>query len=188
MRTRSLPLSALCGLLSLDTCLIKEIERSNRLNVVSCRPMMAPRLAPRPGRLCQGPSPWWAVRQVCTMSSGTGINGSDTSPSACWRTRVRAKRFAVLVRPKDVRLISLMRRRWQTGGPAAAGMLPWPCPGGHRCRVRGSRLPGDGARRSAASVRCCPAGTTVPGTRVRWSCHTVLLPLVTARVPHRRLR
>jgi len=31
-----------------------------------------------------------AVRQVGTMSSGTGINGSDTSASACWRARVRA--------------------------------------------------------------------------------------------------
>jgi hypothetical protein len=43
------------------------------------------------------------------------------------RQRVRAKRFAVLVRPKDVRLIPLMRWRWQAGsGPAAAGMVPWP--------------------------------------------------------------
>jgi len=42
---------------------------------------------------------------------------------------VRAKRFAVLVRPKGVRLISVLRRRWHTGiGLAAADMLPWPGP------------------------------------------------------------
>jgi len=87
------------------------------------------------------------------MSSGTGINGSGSSVGLLAR-QVRAKRFAALVRPKDVRLIPLMRRRWQTGsGPAAAGMLPWPCPGGHRCRVRGSPLP---RRRSAPLCRLCP--------------------------------
>jgi len=36
------------GSLSLDACLIKEIERSSRLRVASCRPVMALRLAPQP--------------------------------------------------------------------------------------------------------------------------------------------
>jgi hypothetical protein len=157
--------------------------------VASCRPVMAPRLAPRPGCLCQGLRSWWPVRQVCSMSSGTGINGSDTSAGrlACQGEGLNG--LPSLCDLKDVRLISLMRRWWHAGtGPAAAGMRPWPGPGGHRCCVRGSRLPGEAARRPAVSVRCCPAGTPVPGMRVRWSCPAALLPPVTARVPHRRLR
>ena len=72
--------------------------------------------------------------------------------------------------------------------PAVADMPPWPCPGGHHCRVRGSQLPGGGARRYAACLRCCPAGTMLPGMKVWWSCHAVRLPPAVARVAHRRLR
>jgi hypothetical protein len=44
-------------------------------------------------------------------------------------TGIEAKRFAVLVRPKDVRLISVLRRRWHAGiGLAAVDMPPWPGP------------------------------------------------------------
>jgi hypothetical protein len=78
-----------------------------------------------------------------------------------------AKWFAVLVRPNDVRLISLTGRWRPTGiGTAGAHLLPWPCPGG-QCCVRGSRLPGDGACRSAGSVRWCPSGVTVPPVTAR---------------------
>lgn len=114
---------------------------------------------------------------------------SDLCPGAA-RARLRTKWFAVLVRPKDVRLFPLMRRSqcMGTAGPAAAGMVWRPCCGRHRCWVRGSRRPGGGERRCAARAGCCPAGTTVPGPGVRWSCPAVLVPLVTARVLRRRLR
>jgi hypothetical protein len=50
--------------------------------------------------------------------------------------------------------------------------------------LRGSGVPGGGARRCAARIRCCPAGTAVPGTRVRLSGHMVWLPPVAARFLH----
>jgi hypothetical protein len=106
------------------------------------------------------------------------------------RARLRTKWFAVLVRPKDVRLFPLMRRSHYLGtaGPAAAGMISRPCCGRHRCWVRGSRRPGGGARRCAARAGYCPAGTMVPGPEVQWSCPAVLVPLMTARVLRRGLR
>ena len=121
------------------------------------------------------------------VSSGTGISCLSTS-AGLLTCQGGAKWYAVLVRPKDVRLIPLRRRRPAGTGPVAS-MPPWPCPGGHRCRVRYSRLRGAEASRCAASGRCCcPAGTTRSGMRGRWSGLAVRLPRVTARVFSRRLR
>jgi len=71
-----------------------------------------------------------------------------------------AKRFALLVRPNDVRLIAVLRRRWQRCGRA---------------------------RRAAVLVQCCPAGTVMPrdedpaGFAVRCAS-----PRPAVRVLHRR--
>jgi hypothetical protein len=146
--------------------------------------------------LAPGPAAWTMVWPTSMVAGGAGLHGelryrsaylARTPRSACWRPRVRAKRFAVLVRPKDVRLIPPVRRQRHTGtiGLAAAGMMPWPCPGGHRCAVRGFRRPGGRARRCGAPVRCCPGGIMVSGSRVWWSCPAVLVPRVAARVLRR---
>ena len=42
-------------------------------------------------------------------------------------TKPGAKGFRALMRPTDVKLISVLRRRWHTGaGLATVHMLPWP--------------------------------------------------------------
>jgi len=140
------------------------------------------KLAPQPGRSRQSPGSWWpgGVRPPLHPELRYRHQGPGHFRPSSWRARVRAKWFAVLVRPEHVRLIPRMRRWWHAAAAlprrASAVAGPW------RSSLPDARLPA-AWRRSAPLCRRWPVLSGwdhMARDEGRWCCPVELVPPVTA--------